>query len=367
VTCHVPITSVEAEAFCIPTEQPESDGTLEWSSTTILVVTIRSGDLWGIGYSYTARGAALVVTDILADVLHGKDCMATRACWDAMRVSMRNVGRTGLASSAIAACDVALHDLKARVLEMPVVSLLGARRDSVPVYGSGGFTSLSDDKLAEQMGGWAAQEMPAVKMKIGREPGRDLARVGIAREAVGPDVDLYVDANGALSRKEALAFAKTAADYGVTWFEEPVSQDDHDGLRLMRDSLPLGMEVASGEYAWTLSDFRSLIEAGAVDVLQADATRCGGFTEFIMADALAAAHQLPTSSHTAPALHLHVCCAAMQLRNMEWFADHARLERMLFDGTAEPRRGRLAPDLSRPGLGLQLKRADADRWQVWPS
>lgn len=365
--CHAPITSVKAEAFRVPTEQPESDGTLEWDSTTILVVTIQSHDLSGIGYSYTARAAALVVTDILAEVLHGKDCMASGACWNDMRQAVRNVGRTGLVSSAMAACDVALQDLKAKVLEVPVASMLGARRHSVPIYGSGGFTSLSDDELADQLEGWAARQMPAVKMKIGREPGRDLHRVRVAREAVGPDVELYVDANGALSRKEALAFAEAAADHGVTWFEEPVSQDDHEGLRLMRDSLPSGMEVASGEYAWTLSDFRSLIAAGAVDVLQADATRCGGFTEFIMADALAAAHQLPTSSHTAPALHLHVCCAAMQVRNMEWFADHVRLERMLFDGTPKPKDGRLAPDLSRPGLGLELKRADAEPWRVWPS
>lgn len=333
----------------------------------MMLVTIRAGGVLGIGYSYTGRAAALVVTDVLAKVLQGMDAMATRACWGAMARAVRNLGRTGLISSAMAACDVALHDLKGKLLQVPVASLLGTRRASVPVYGSGGFTSQSDDELARQVEGWAAEGLPAVKIKVGREPGRDIARLRVAREAVGPDVGLYVDANGALSRKKALAFAEVAADHGVTWFEEPVSQDDRAGLRLMRDSLPPGMEVASGEYAWTLSDFRSLIEAGAVDVLQADATRCGGFTEFIMADALAAAHQLPTSSHTAPALHLHVCCAAMQLRNMEWFADHVRLERMLFDGTAEPQGGRVAPDMSRPGLGLELKRADAERWQVWPS
>lgn len=354
-----------AEAFRIPTEQPESDGTLEWDSTTIVVVTIRAGGACGIGYSYTDRAAALLVTDLLAGALCGKDAMATRACWDAMARVVRNFGRTGLVSSGIAACDVALHDLKGKLLDVPVASLLGARHESVPVYGSGGFTSQADAELAAQLEDWARAGLTAVKMKIGRDPDRDLDRVRVARQAVGPDVDLYVDANGAYARKQALAFAEAAATHEVTWFEEPVSQNDLEGLRMVRDNAPAGMEVTSGEYAWRLQDFRSLVEAGAVDVLQADATRCGGFTEFLMADALAAAHELPLSSHTAPALHLHVCCAAMQLRNMEWFSDHVRVERLLFDGAPEPRAGHVSPDLSRPGLGLEFKRAEAERWRVW--
>jgi L-alanine-DL-glutamate epimerase-like enolase superfamily enzyme len=201
-------------------------------------------------------------------------------------------------------------------------------------------------------------------MKIGREPERDLARTEVARRAIGDGVGLYVDANGAYDRKQALGYAEAAAGFDVGWFEEPVSQNDLDGLRLIRDRAPAGMEVASGEYAYDIAAFRALLEAGAVDVLEADATRCAGFTEFLLADAMAHAHEIPTSSHTAPALHLHVCCAALQLRNIEWFFDHVRIERMFFDGAPEPRDGRIAPDLSRPGLGLELKRADAERFRV---
>ena len=360
----VSIDSVEVEAFRVPTEKPESDGTLEWDSTTMVLVTIAAGGQTGLGYSYTSRAAAAVVDDMLAELLRGRDALATRECWHAMVHAARNVGRTGVVSAAIAACDVALHDLKGKLLRVPAVTLLGLRHRSVPLYGSGGFTSQSDAELADQLGGWAADGLPAVKMKIGREPGRDLDRVRVARDAIGPATGLFVDANGAHSRKQALAFAEDAAALGVTWFEEPVSQNDPDGLRLIRDRSPAGVEITSGEYAWGMPDFRRLVEAGAVDVLQADATRCAGFTEFLMADALAAAHELPLSSHTAPALHLHVCCAALQTRNVEWFFDHVRIERLFFDGAPAPRDGRIAPDMTRPGLGLELKRADAEPYRL---
>ncbi|HET7409650.1 MAG TPA: enolase C-terminal domain-like protein, partial [Paracoccaceae bacterium] len=234
----VPVESVRAEAFRVPTESPESDGTLEWDSTTMVLATIRAGGMTGIGYSYTSRAAAVVIEDKLAGVLAGMDAFSTRACWHAMLRAARNLGQTGVVASAIAACDVALHDLKAKLLGIPAATLLGARRDSVPVYGSGGFTSQSDAELAGQLDGWAAEGLPAVKMKIGREPGRDPDRVRIAREAIGPGTELFVDANGAHSRKQALAFADRTAALGVTWFEEPVSQNDPEGLRFVRERVP---------------------------------------------------------------------------------------------------------------------------------
>lgn len=360
----VPIASIRARVYRVPADSPESDGTLEWDATTMVLVEIGAGGRSGIGYSYTGRAAAAVIDDTLAGVLAGMDALATRACWHAMVRAVRNLGATGLAASAIAACDVALHDLKARLLGVPVVTLLGARRDSVRVYGSGGFTSQTDAELARQLGGWAAEGLTAVKMKIGRETARDPDRIRIARDAIGAKTELFIDANGAFAPKPALAMAERAAAFGVTWFEEPVVENNPEGLRFVRERLPAGMEIASGEYGWWLGDFRRLTKAGAVDVLQADATRCAGFTGFLMADTLAAAHDLPLSSHTAPALHLHVGCAAHRLRHAEWFADHVRIERMFFDGAPTVSAGRIAPDLTRPGLGLELKRADAGHYAI---
>jgi L-alanine-DL-glutamate epimerase-like enolase superfamily enzyme len=238
------------------------------------------------------------------------------------------------------------------------VSLFGAARDAVPVYGSGGFTSYTDERLAEQVSGWARHGIGAVKIKVGSEPERDPHRMRVARGAVGPDVELMADANGAYSRKQALLIAEEFAGQGVRWFEEPVSSDDLEGLRVLRDRAPAGMAIAAGEYGYDLPYFRRMIEAGAVDTLQADATRCLGFTGFLGVAALCEAACLPLSAHTAPALHTHVCCAAGPVVSLEYFHDHTRIEQMLFDGLPELRDGCLVPDRSRPGNGLELRAED---------
>lgn len=256
----------------------------------------------------------------------------------------------------------ALWDLKGKLLGQSVATLLGQRRNSVPIYGSGGFTSYPPGRLAEQLGGWAGQGLRWVKMKIGSRPEEDVARVRHARAAIGDRTGLFVDANGAYAAKQALGFAESFAEQGVAWFEEPVSSDHLEELRLIRDRAPAGMEIAAGEYGYDLFYFRRMLDAGAVDVLQADATRCGGVTGFLAVGALCAARGIDLSAHTAPALHLHACCAVPRLRHLEWFHDHVRIEAMLFDGAPVPKDGLIRPDLDRPGLGLDFKRADAARY-----
>ena len=363
-TVGVPIDTVQVSAYTIPTDAPESDGTLEWTSTTLVVAEAAAGDQRGLGYTYADVATATLIRDRLATLLRGRDAMAVTAAWAAMRHAIRNLGRPGVASMAIAAVDAALWDLKARLLDLPLVLLLGQVHASVPVYGSGGFTSYSISRLREQLFNWARDGIGAVKMKVGREPARDGQRVRAAREAIGADVQLFVDANGAYTRKQALALAEHFVADGVRWFEEPVSSDDLEGLRLLRDHAPAGMDIAAGEYGYDLPYFERMLEAGAVDCLQADASRCAGITEFLRVAALCDARSLPLSSHTAPSLHLHPCAALAATRHMEYFHDHVRIERMLFDGAAVPADGRLAPDLSRPGLGLTFKRADAARYEV---
>ena len=353
------VERVHATAYRIPTDRPESDGTLEWDSTTIVVVEVVADGGLGLGYTYGPAALATLIHDELAEVVSGADALAPSGTWAHMGHHIRNMGRPGLGLMAIAAVDTALWDLKARLLDLPLASLLGAVREDVPLYGSGGFTSYSDAQLEAQLGGWADAGFRFVKMKVGREPERDPARVRVARSAIG-DAELFVDANGAFARKQALRFAHDCVDDGVTYFEEPVSSDDRDGLRLLRDRAP--QAIAAGEYAYTLADFVRLVDV--VDVLQADVTRCGGITGFLQAAALAHAHELEFSAHTAPALHAHVCAAVQPFSHLEWFHDHVRVESLLFDGVLEPVDGALRPDLTRPGNGLELKREDAERWRA---
>jgi L-alanine-DL-glutamate epimerase-like enolase superfamily enzyme len=357
-----PIERIRADIFTIPTDFPESDGTLEWNSTTMVLVEADAGDQTGIGYTYSHFAAAELIRSTLCKCVVGRDAFDVSAIWLEMVREVRNIGLQGLVAAAISAVDNAVWDLKAKLLGLPLVKLLGAAHESVPAYGSGGFTSYSVPQLQAQLGRWAEQGIKRVKMKVGREAQCDPERVRAARSAIGDSVELYVDANGAYTRKQALGLAKQFAEQGVTWFEEPVSSQDLEGLRLIRDRAPGGMAIAAGEYGYDPVYFRRMVEAGAVDVLQADATRCLGISGFLQAAALCQAHCLPLSAHTAPTLHTHVCCAVTPAYDVEYFHDHARIEQMLFDGAANPVNGNLSPDLSRPGLGIELKRSDAQRF-----
>ncbi len=359
-----PIEKLTVTVCKIPTEQPESDGTYEWDSTTIVIVEAEAGDQCSLGYSYADDATAKLIDSKLKDIVLGRDALSPNDAFVAMTKSIRNLGRPGICSMAISAVDTSLWDLKAKLLDLPLVSLFGQMREAMPIYGSGGFTSYSNEKLQEQLGGWAEQGIPRVKMKVGRDAAADPERVAAARDAIGEEAQLFVDANGAYSRKQALELAYAFSELDVSWFEEPVSSDDLAGLHLMRDDGPPGMDIAAGEYGYDISYFERMLAAEAVDVLQADATRCGGYTGFFQAATLCEAHHLPLSAHCAPSLHIPVGCSARPFRHAEYFHDHVRIERMLFDGVPQPNDGALRPDLSRPGNGLELKRKEAQKFAL---
>jgi L-alanine-DL-glutamate epimerase-like enolase superfamily enzyme len=354
------ISGLRVDVFTIPTSSPESDGTYEWDSTTMVLVRLMAGGREGIGYSYADAASARLVQKTLQPVVLGRAAFDVNAAWHAMRRAVRNLGSSGIAAMAISAVETAMCDLKAKLLNVPLCTLLGQVRHSVPVYGSGGFTTYSTEQMARQLNGWLELGIGRVKIKIGRHPEQDLDRVRFVREIIGPAVELFVDANGALDVKTALRFAQEFLRYQVRWFEEPVTADDLEGLRFIRERTP--MQIAAGEYGFDPSYFRRMLEAGAVDVLQADASRCQGFTGFLAADVLCSSYHLPLSAHCAPALHVHVCSAASQIVHIEYFHDHSRIERMLFDGAPSVRAGSVSPDLSRPGIGFELKEADTRRY-----
>ncbi len=360
----IPVEKLTVSAYTIPTDQPESDGTLQWDSTTMVLVTLAAGGQTGIGYTYADASVARLINQTLRPLVEGEDALQIPAIWQKMVQKIRNNGNSGLTHMGIAAVDVALWDLKAKLLNLPLAQLLGMVHASFNLYGSGGFTAYTVEKLQKQLGGWAAQGIRQVKMKIGREPDRDLKRVKAAKAAIGDHCTLFVDANGAYSAKQALDKAYQFTDSGVAWFEEPVSSDDLAGLHFIREHAPPAMNIAAGEYGFNLTYFERMLEAGAVDVLQADATRCGGITGFLKAGILCEAHHVPFSSHCAPALHLHPSLASSAFYIAEYFHDHVRIEDMLFDGVQKPVDGIIRPDLSRPGLGLEFKHADAEKYRV---
>jgi len=361
------VESVTAAAYTVPTDAPEADGTLTWDSVTLVLAQVEAGGVRGLGWTYGAPSCASVVTGTLADVVHGRPAMDVPGSHEAMVRAVRNITRQGVAGYAISAVDVALWDLKAKLLGLPLHRLLGAARAFVPVYGSGGFTSYDSAQLRSQLDGWASgQGIPRVKIKIGEswgaEVARDLDRMRQARAIVGDDVELFVDANGGYGAKQAIRVMDAAADLDVRWFEEPVSSDDLEGLREVRDGVRA--DVTAGEYGWDLYYFRRMLEAGAVDCLQADVSRCGGITEWLRVAAVAAAYGLQISGHCAPHLHAQVAAAVPNLRHLEWFHSHVRIESLFFDGVLDPAGGSVCPDPEAPGLGLVFKAADAERYRV---
>jgi L-alanine-DL-glutamate epimerase-like enolase superfamily enzyme len=361
------IESVDVRVYTVPTDAPEADGTLSWDSTTMILVQARAGDAVGTGWTYGSAACAAVVAGKLAGIVRGRDALDTGGAFEAMVRAVRNDGRPGAVGYAISAVDVALWDLKARLLDVSLPRLLGAVRAEVPVYGSGGFTSYDERQLRDQLAGWAHdQGIPRVKIKVGESwgaaAGRDLERMAQARDAIGPGTELYVDANGGYGRKQAIRVMAAAADLDIRWLEEPVSSDDLDGLREVRDAV--AADVTAGEYGYDLPYFRRMVAAGAVDCLQADVSRCGGITEWLRVAAVAAAHGLEVSGHCAPHLHAAVATAVPNLRHLEWFHDHVRIESMFFEGALDPAGGVIRPDPDAPGLGLTVRAADAERYRT---
>ena len=362
----LPIERVDVSAYAVPTDFPESDGTFEWNSTTVVLVEVQAKEVAGIGYTYASTAAAETIRRELTPAIVGLQASDIPAVAAAMRKALRNNGCTGIGAMAASAVDVALWDLNARLLEVPLVELLGPIRKEVPIYGSGGFTSYPISKLEEQLGTWVAQGIPRVKMKIGREPDADLVRVEAVWKiisAISAEAELMVDANGAYSPKQAIRLGREFSEAGVTWFEEPVPSGDSRcliDLRFVKEQVP--MEVAGGEYGYGIGDFQQLLPT--VDVLQADATRCLGITGFLQAACAAFAANKGLSAHCAPTIHRHLGASVENFKHLEWFHDHVRIERAFFDGFVEPRNGVLVNDRDRPGLGITVRRPDIEQFRV---
>jgi L-alanine-DL-glutamate epimerase-like enolase superfamily enzyme len=358
------VKDLKVSAYKIPTATPEADGTIEWDSTTLVLVEINAADKIGVGYTYANEAAAIVVEKSLKKIIINANALDIPLLNAKMIASIRNDGQTGIAMMAVSAVDNALWDLKAKLFNAPLCNLLGKAKDSMLVYGSGGFTSYNKKQLQQQLNGWVDEGIEHVKIKIGTHPEKDVERVKEARDAIGKNAKLFVDANGAYTIKQAIEKSFQFREYNISWFEEPVTSDNLEGLQFIREHVQPEVNIAAGEYGYNLSYFYHMLKANAVDVLQADATRCGGITNFLKAANLAEAQQIPFSSHCAPALHLHAAISINNFYIAEYFYDHARIENMFFDGVTQSRNGCIYPDVSRLGTGLEFKYKDAEKHKI---
>jgi len=359
------VTGLECRIYRVPTDQPEADGTLAWSDTTVVTVEVQAAGEAGLGWTYAPAACRSIIEETLRPVVVGSDVFGAPGTNAEMVRRCRNFGRPGIVASAISAVDIALWDLKARLVGLALADLFGRCRAAVPVYGSGGFTTYDDETTAAQLEHWTGElGIPRVKLKVGESWGtnveRDLRRVALARKCIGDDAELYVDANGGYARKQAVRMGVVFSESArVSWFEEPVSSDDLVGLREVRDHVPC--DVAAGEYGYDEAYFARMVSASAVDCLQIDVTRCGGYTSWLRVAGLASATGLQVSGHCAPNLHLPVAMAVPNLRHVEYFHDHERTDPLLFDGCQSVVSGELRGGTDVLGHGMTLKDVEALR------
>ena len=360
----IKINNLQVKCFQMPASSEESDGTLIWEKTVLVWVEITAGSETGRGYTFADISTAKFIHVHLSKLLINENAFDIEGIWNKLIGETRNLGRPGVTSMAISATDAALWDLKARLLKLPLVKLLGQVYEKIPVYGSGGFTSYDRKQFENQFTGWLNKGIGMFKMKIGRNKRDDIKRICHARQLIGDEKQLFVDANGSYFPREAAGMADEISQFNISWFEEPVTSDNLPGLHFVKEHTPGAMNITAGEYGYDLTYFNRMLQAEAVDVLQADATRCTGITGFIKVGILCEAYHIPLSAHTSPALHLHPCCALKNVVHIEYFHDHERIENMLFDNPPQPLNGFLVPDLQKPGTGLELKEKDIEKYKI---
>ena len=320
----------------------------------------------GLGICQAAPGTRQVIETALKDVLIGQDPFAIEKLWNDMFWRVRGYGRKGVALCALSGVDIGLWDLKAKALGLPLYRLLGPYAESVPIYGSGGWTNFSQDELVAEMTDYVEQGIKRVKMKVGKDFGRsereDIQRLAAVRKAVGDDVAIYVDANNGYYAKQAIYMAREFEQFQVGWFEEPVLADDIQGLAEIRRAI--NIPVATGEHEYTKYGFKELIAGGGADIVQPDVSRVGGVTEWMKVAHMAHASNLPVAPHAVQLVHLHLTCATPNLKVVEYMNMALETDRLWYTEFPQQRDGMWAPFPDRPGLGLELDPYAVEKWAV---
>lgn len=330
---------------------------------TFLYVFTDEG-ITGIG---PARSGALdkaLIEELLKPYVVGEDPLNSERIWEKMYWASLQYGRRGAAISAISTIDIAIWDLKGKILNQPVHKLLGGHRDTVPSYGSGINLNYTREELVEEMTAYVESGFKMVKMKIGRrDPDDDLERVKLVREAIGPDVDLALDVNNGWSVKTAIRMAGKLEKYDIYWLEEPILADEIDNLSRLADETSI--PIAVGENHYTKWEFKELMERGAMEIVQADIGKCGGVTEFIKIAAMADAYGLPVCPHHTEYVDAPLVAAIpnglFHEYIREWFGPMGQL----FVDPIKPENGEISPS-NKPGFGIELNEESIKGLKVRP-
>ena len=366
------ITDVTTTVLFYPHTRPIQDATIPppgpnaGGRSQLFVHIYTDEGFEGLGIGQASPGVRQVIEADLKGLLIGQDPFNIEKLWNDMFWRVRGYGRKGVAFCALSAVDIGLWDLKAKALGLPLYKLLGPFTDSVPIYGSGGWTNLTQEELVAEMAGYVEQGIKRVKMKVGKDFGKsereDLQRLAAVRKTLGDDVAIYVDANNGYYSKQAIYMAKEFEQFQVGWFEEPVLADDIGGLAEIKHATSI--PIATGEHEYTKHGFRELIAGGGVDIVQPDVGRVGGVTEWMKVAHMAHAFNLPVAPHAVQLVHLHLACATPNLKVVEYMNTSLEGDRVWYTEFPQPSGGMWSPFPDKPGLGLELDPYAVERWAV---
>lgn len=362
------VTSVDSLLVAVPLDRPVRLSRESFAVREFNIVRVHTDEgISGTGYARGGRLVDAAVEHALGPALLGRDPLAVEAHWEAAYERTALIGRGGAVLRGLSALDIALWDIKAKAVRLPLARLLGAEHLTVPVYVSGGYyrDGQTPHDVAAEMSGYAENGFRAVKIRIGGLPWReDIARVAAVRKALGDQVELAVDANqGYRTAAEAVRVGRELEQLGIRWFEEPLRPEDAGALADVAASLDL--PVAMGETESTRWRFRDLIERRATDIVQPDVTVVGGVSEWLKVAALASASAIPVAPHYFPEVHAHLVAATTCATTIEWFSPDADI--ISFDvflqDPLRPRDGAVAiPET--PGVGLELRDDSVRRLRV---
>ena len=362
------ITDVRMEAYSWPREKPITNGLYTYTHSGIRPVIIETDEgVTGIGLAgadHVSPEITVSMVEHFKEILIGKDPLDNERHWHEMW-RPKLVGRRGITTRVLGGIDMALWDIKGKVANMPLYKLLGGFTNKVDTYIAGGYYEESKGlkELAAEMEHNVDIGVRAVKMKVGAlSINADVERVRVAREAIGPDIRLMVDANNAYRHYQAIEFARKTEKYDLFWFEEPVEPDDYIGQAEITRATSI--PIAAGENEYTRYGFRDMINVRAVDILQPDALVLGGVTEFMKIAALAQANDLDLAPHGNQEVHIHLVCAIPNGLILEYYADKFdAMHGNVFKDTLEIKDGYVyAPD--RPGLGMELNSEFLAKYRV---